>query len=476
MAATKTGTRKLSDVARLVSQPDGIASTGWPDVSVTCRKMGIEFDRWQDGAGRLILSKRTDGLLAATIDGVGMSLPRQVGKTYLVAGLVFGLCVNTPGLLVIWSAHHARTHEETFLAMQGFAQRRQIAPYIDRVFLGSGDEEIRFANGSRILFGARERGFGRGIPGVDVLIFDEGQILSEKAMQNMLATMNTSKLGLHMYIGTPPRPEDPSETFTNMRRLALAGDLHDGVWIECGADPDCDPTDRKQWAKANPSYPHRTPVQSFQRLMRKLSSDGFLREGLGVWPADNASGVFGASWSDCEIPMPAGLPMSSFALASTFDLDRSALVGAATDGDRVHVKPLQSGPGTDWIAARALDVQRMHDVDLVIDPKGPAASLIPDLERAGVRLRVVDSKQVYDSCSGIVEAVRDKRLGQGGYPELDREVEVAKKRPVGDRWAWDRKAGIPNLEASTLALWAAGNPVEVEVSVSAYADRGVLTV
>lgn len=282
--ATKPSTPRLSEVAKHLAVPEGITATGWPDVERTCRlKLGIEFDPWQDAAGKLILAKRADGHLAAMIDGVGMSLPRQVGKTYLLAALIFGLCVNTPGLLVIWSAHHARTHGETFLAMQGFAQRAKVAPFVDQVFKGSGDEEIRFHNGSRILFGARERGFGRGIPGVDILIMDEAQILSDRAMSNMLATLNTSQFGLQLYIGTPPKPEDMSEAFTRMRMEALAGTLHDGAWIEFGADDDAADDDRSQWSKANPSYPKRTPVQSMLRLRRKLTADDWRREGLGIW-------------------------------------------------------------------------------------------------------------------------------------------------------------------------------------------------
>src|SRR5674476_1592859 len=103
-----------------------------------------------------------------------------------------------PGLLVIWTANHLKTSGETFLALQGLASRRRVAPFIKYVHTGSGGEEIAFHNGSRILFGARERGFGRGIPGVDVLIFDEAQILSVKALANMLATLNTSPFGLQM--------------------------------------------------------------------------------------------------------------------------------------------------------------------------------------------------------------------------------------------------------------------------------------
>ena len=209
---TRTGQPRLSEAARLLTAPTDIVSTGWPAVRKTCEvKLGITFDPWQDGAGRLILAKRADGNLAAMIDGVGMSLPRQVGKTYLVGATAFALCVNTPGMLVIWTAHHLKTSGETFLAMQGFASRLRVAPFVKYVHTGSGDEEIAFHNGSRILFGARERGFGRGIPGVDVLIFDEAQILSDKALSNMLATLNTSRFGLQLYVCllyTSPSPRD----------------------------------------------------------------------------------------------------------------------------------------------------------------------------------------------------------------------------------------------------------------------------
>jgi hypothetical protein len=84
---TKPGPRKLSDVAKHLVAPTDITSTGWPAVEKTCvEKLGIEFDDWQDGAGRLILAKRKDGHLAAMVDGVGLSLCRQVGKTYFVGG------------------------------------------------------------------------------------------------------------------------------------------------------------------------------------------------------------------------------------------------------------------------------------------------------------------------------------------------------------------------------------------------------
>src|SRR5437868_14026577 len=81
--APATSRRPRSAVARHVVAPEGITSTEWPSVGQTCNRLGWGFDRWQSDAGRLILAKRSDGTYAA--DTTCLSIPRQVGKTYLVA-------------------------------------------------------------------------------------------------------------------------------------------------------------------------------------------------------------------------------------------------------------------------------------------------------------------------------------------------------------------------------------------------------
>lgn len=466
---TKSGPPKLSEQAKHLKAPEGIVSTAWPAVQRTCvDKLGITFDPWQESAGRLILAKRADGNLAAMVDGVGLSLPRQVGKTYLIGSMVFALCVNMPGLLVIWSAHHARTHGETFLAMQGFAERARVAPHVRQVFTGSGDEEIRFHNGSRILFGARERGFGRGIPGVDVLIFDEAQILSDKALSNMLATMNTSRFGLQLYIGTPPKPEDMSESFQRMRASALDGSLTEGAWIEFGAEDKADGEDRAQWRKANPSYPRRTPVQSLLRLKRKLTDDDWRREGLGIW--DERPGVVALIRNDVwkaghrEIAPPAGV--QAYGVKFSPDGQRVSLAGARRPEDGpTHVeviKSMSTASGTadlaDWIAAR----WRKAAV-IVVDGKAGADQFVTALVKRGVprrRIVVPTLSQVYEAHSGLLESVKSGVLTHYGQTGLDDVVRAATKRPIGKDGGWGWQAisddvDVTPLEAVTYAHFGA---------------------
>lgn len=465
---TRVGTRKLSDVARKVVAPSGIASTGWPGVRDTCRhKLGVSFDGWQDGTGRLILAKRTDGKLAATIGGVGLSVARQVGKTYLIGSMAFGLSINRPKMLTIWSAHHSRTHGETFLAMQEFAKRSKVRPYISAVYVGSGDEEIRFRNGSRILFGARERGFGRGIPGVDMIVSDEAQIMSEKALDAQLATMNTSDFGLAIYIGTPPRPEDPSEAFTRMRTEAWSGTLQDAVWIEIGADPDADPTDRKQWAKANPSFPHRTPVESILRLQRKLSQESFLREGMGIWDEDSRAGVL-PGWARRSTRDAPPEPVV-IGLSVSLDLEWGSIgaAGVRRDG-RVHVDAVERRPGSTWLIAEAKRIQDDHQCMVIVDEKCPDADLIAALREAGVNVTVAKFADVIEACSWFVKASRDDRIRHGNTTELNAAVEHASWRTVGDRKLWGRKQSsgdISMLEAVNLAAWKAADSYDVLDSI-----------
>jgi hypothetical protein len=356
---TKPGIRKLSDVARHVVQPEGIVSTGYPAVHAKCRDLGIVHDDWQQGLGRLILGKRADGKYAATVGGVVMSIPRQVGKTFTVGSIIFSLCILFPRLTVLWTAHHTRTSDETFQAMYALSLRRKVAPHIAARRRANGQQEIRFRSGSRIMFGAREQGFGRGFAQVDVEVFDEAQILNESALEDMVAATNQAKHpagALLFYMGTPPRPKDRGEAFRNKRAKALSGASKDMVYVELGADPDADPDDRVQWAKANPSYPARTPMESMQRLRENVGSDeSWFREGLGVWDESNVpSAIDPAAWALLADPAPPAPSSPAFGVATAPDGSWSAIGVAWRRPDGLpHVMLADYRPGSEWLAGRA---------------------------------------------------------------------------------------------------------------------------
>ncbi|MGC5249457.1 terminase [Gordonia sp. DT219] len=424
----------------------------------TCRtKLGLTFDPWQNQAGSLALAKRSDGRMAATIDGVGMSICRQAGKTHWMTGLIFALCIIRPGTLVVWSAHHSRTHGETFLSMVAFAERLRVAPYIEQVYLGSGDEEVRFGNGSRILFGAREHGFGRGIPGVDVIVADEAQIMSEKAVDAMTATMNVSDFGLMFYLGTPPTPEDKSEAFTRMRDEAWNGTLRDGVWIEFGAEPGSDPNSSTTWARANPSFPHRTPAESMKRLQRKLSPESFLREGLGIWDDAAAAAIVSADrWRDRIGDGPeSGKAPDAFGVAAHDG--QFSVIACWADAEKRHVEEvfahLRLDLVCDWVAERA-----GRRAPVLVPNYGAAAPLQPMLHAKRVNAKTSTTGDVGRGCELIVEGATAGWLSHADQQALADSLAGARKKlgRDGAAWTFDLKASTQNAPAMGMALALAG--------------------
>ena len=470
--------------ARHAVLPSDIATTAFPSTEATCRQIGIEFDPWQRDLNRPILAKTAEGLYAA--DTVVMSIPRQVGKTFNVGALVFADAIINPGTTTVWTAHRFKVSRETFNELRGWARNPLLMPYIDydAITTGAGNETIPFRNGSRIVFAARERGAIRGFTKVRRLILDEAQILTEAAMSDLAPTMNQAVNPQIIMMGTPPRPGDPGEVFTNMRAAALSGKSEAMLYVEFSADADApvDLTEERTWqqvAKANPSFPSRTDKRAIMRLRKLLTNDDdFRREVYGIWDAAKKSSVFpDGLWSaGARDARPSDLAVGALGVAVTRDLTHSAIVAGARAEDGAWLKVLQHGPGTGWVVDAGEALQHDTGAPIVIDSRGPGAMLIPTLERAGLNVQVASTSDVLDACAGFDSLVRDGALFYEKAPELDAAVRGASRRSVGDRWAWGRKESdvdISPLEAGTLAVWAAGEPVTESVYEQ---RRGVLTV
>ncbi|MBV9290975.1 MAG: hypothetical protein JO222_00890 [Frankiales bacterium] len=441
--------------------PDGLVSTGYPAVQAKCRDLGIEHDDWQQGLGRLALGKRADGKYAATVGGVVISIPRQVGKTYTIGSIIFALCIIFPRLTVLWTTHHTATTDETFGSMYGLSHRKRIAPHIAARRRANGQQRIVFRNGSRILFGAREQGFGRGFSEVDVEVFDEAQILTQRALEDMVAATNQSKHpagALLFYMGTPPRPIDPGEAFTAKRTRALSGDAKNVVYVEMSADPDADPDDRQQWAKANPSYPQRTPEESMLRLRENVGSDeSFLREGLGIWPVAATADAFRAVWPDLADPGSGIADRPFLAVSMTPDRSTVSLVAAGKRPDgQFHVETVLHGRAGTWFVEKTVEIARRQGSEVGLVPSHPAGSLLPALEESKIRLRTLTAGEYTQSCGAFYDAVTGGTVHYlPPQPELADAVSRATRKQSGMTWRWagdDISALVAASQAYFMAL------------------------
>jgi hypothetical protein len=359
-----------------------------------------------------------DGLYAA--DLVVASIPRQVGKTYLFASIAFALCLLNPGLTVIWTAHRVKTAKETFNSMAGMAAQEKVKPHINHVVRGRGDEAIQFANKSRILFGAREQGFGRGFTNVGVLVFDEAQILGESAMEDMIASQNVASNPLTILTGTPPRPKDPGEVFTMARQDALEGESAEVLYIELSADRDGDLMDRSQWRKANPSFPSRTPERAMLRMKKNLSEDSFRREALGVWDDISVHKplVTPAQWRDMVDVGPTG-DVKPDGLGVDMSHGRDISVSATwIEGESAHMEEVWAGSdpalAVEWIVAAA-----GRRLPVVMDSASPASSLAPELKQRKCNVTLTSAPMMAQACGLLEDRIATKTLTHGGSAAPD---------------------------------------------------------
>jgi hypothetical protein len=297
-------------------------------------------------------------------------------------------------------------------------------------------------------------------------------------------------------MGTPPRPTDPGAEFSNRRKEALAlkpdgvvvAEGEDSMYVECSADPLCGKPggpaldDPKQVEIANPSVPHRTPWISIKRLRKQLTSaDSWRREGLGIWDDFETTKLVMPKWHDRTDSTLA--PTRPLALGVAVDPDRIWIsVGAAWEGDKPHLSAVSvERDDAPLVLRRRLDadrefviseIARIHSQSkaaVILDRKGPAGSLVRELEAAGVIVTAVGLDDHVVACAGLYDAVEAGAVTHSGEPELNNAVIAAGTRRVGGRWAWDRWNGeISMLEAITLAFWGAAH------AGSVYEDRGLV--
>lgn len=466
---TTSTTPRLSEVARHLVIPEGITTSVYPRVKRRLADVGVNFDQWQQGFGTIALGCGKNGKYAATVGGVVASIPRQVGKTYTVGNLLTGLALEFPAMRIAWTSHHNRTTTNTFRSFQGLVKKKGIAPYLAAgggIRTANGEQEIAFRNGSLIMFGAREQGFGRGLDEIDVEVFDEAQILTLKALEDMVPATNQARNphgGLIFFLGTPPRPSDQGEAFTTKREQAISGKSKTIVYVEFGADPNSEPDDRSQWPIMNPSFPERTPLESMLRMRENIpDDDSWNREARGIWPevSRHIAVVPAGAWRRL---ISTGPPNDLAPTAIGVDMSHGRDISIAgcwlRDGFPAHIEELWSGSNVAE-AINYLSVAAERSIEVVIDDISPAAQLVPELRSRKMKVRKSTARDMSKGCLLFESKTKAGGLTHGGQESVTKALMGARKREIGDAggWGWDRRdssVSIYPLVASTLALLGA---------------------
>lgn len=450
-----------------------------PEVIELAESCGLMLDEWQRPPIMHGFGTKVDGGLAAF--QVGIEVPRQNGKGAILTAAELGWIFVVEEPLTIHSAHEFPTALEAFYRLEMVLEANaELSAQVTRTSRSHGEEGFNFTRGRRIRFKTRTKGGTRGFSGGKV-IFDEAMVIPDMAHGAILPIVSAQENPQLWYTGSAVNQETQEHglVFTALRRNGHNGSPN-VAWFEWCADPrDEDgellgPDDLGEragdpalWAQANPALSIRIDGEYIAKEREALDARNFAVERLGVgdWPSLDAldgSGLTIEAWNKriSEGSMPKGAVCFAFDVTPNRTAGSISVAGWREDG-RPHVELVDRRSGTDWIVGRMTELLAKHQTveQPVCDGRSPAAALLPKLARADIEPVVTNGQEHAQACGILFDAVGeegDGPLAHLGQPELAAAVRSAVKRPLGDAWAWSRKASgadISPLVSATLALW-----------------------
>ena len=456
-------------------------SSAGQEVVELAASAGLFLDPWQQFVLQHALGEHADGRWANF--KVSVWVPRQNGKGAIIEARELGGLFLLGEKLILHSAHQYRTAQEAFLRIKSLIESTpDLEKRVQRIWQANGEQGVEVKKqygGGRLRFIARSRSSGRGFSG-DCNILDEAQELTASQMAALLPTMSARPNPQIWFFGTPP--DDPSAWVYGLRADGEAG-TDRMAHFDWGADLDLtNPADLRRavedvdlWYQCNPSLGIRIE-EAFVRDEAKPSGlgDRFAIERLGVWlprASEGARELDVASWDAIGDPGSRISGDLAFAVDITPSRDGAVIAAYGLREDGLgHAEIIDRRDGTEWLVDRILELrQKWNPVAIALDAKGPAVSLLDDLEKAGVTtpkdadrpmygdLAIPTAQDVAAACGQLADAVRQRTFRHIAQEPLRQAVLGVKVRPLGDAWAWGRRvstADISPLVAVTLARWA----------------------
>ncbi|MEV6449657.1 hypothetical protein [Amycolatopsis sp. NPDC051716] len=423
---------------------------------------------WQSGNLRCLLRRNPDGTWTHS-DAV-LIVPRQNGKSeILLLRCLFGLAVL--GEKILYTVQRWDTGKDLHDRLVQMINSR---PWLKRRLakkptLSQGRGEVKFTNGGHLIFSTRSADMGRGVTKLDLLIYDESYNLDESAS----AAVGWAQMAAHdpqtIYTSSAVNAHIHPKGFllTDMRAAGLR--QSPGLYLAEYMAPEPMPYDAEEtWKAGNPSYGVIQTAAKMRKELRKATTKAgiaiFGVEGLGrgIWPVrdeDRPALIPADVWNRMKNPAATLVGPKAMAVDMTPDRKTVSITASqwTTEG-RIHIDLGYHGPrSAQTVPYIVSTVSRLDPCVLVIDDQSPAASMVADLEAAGLTVYTTNTSEMAKATGDFYDRSDGALLNHTGDPELADAVEGAVKRDLpGGGWAWDRKRALDDISplvAGSLSTW-----------------------
>jgi len=242
---------------------------------------------------------------------------------------------------------------------------------------------------------------------------------------------------------------------TRGRALIEAGVRRGTALFDMSAPEGLDPADPATWRTCMPALAFgRVDEQKVRDDFDALLLVDFCAEYLGWEPVDTNprwSVIRQTTWDDrLDVTSTiAGRPVFAAEISDDREHGWIGTAGGRADGN-IHVEIVEPGfkiqadqRGTAWMLERLVEVYDEHDAyTVVIDPRRPAASLIPGLRKRGVHVTTPNQGDMHGACGRFFDATGEvmsdrelpenqRRLYHIGQTVLDQSLGQARKYELG---------------------------------------------
>jgi hypothetical protein len=412
---------------------------------------------------------------------VGLSVPRQQGKTQQVLGVMVHRTMAWSRQNTVYAAQTrgmARTRFE-----DEFITTLDASPLHNRyrTRMSNGNEAILWGSTrSKIGITSNTEKAGHG-PALDLGVIDEAFAHEDDRVEQAMSPAMLTKEMAQLWWASAGGTE--KSAWLNKKRSA-GRELIEQLWktgvypsvayFEWYA-PDGLPRDQPStWRTCMPALGFTVSEATLWAELEKLDPGEFDRAYLNRTrkstppsdpniPKEAWAGLAGERWR------PGGDAALAIDVSHARDYSSIGMASVRADG-RMHLEMMDRRPGTDWLVPAVVRLSRLwRPVAVAVAGRSPAASLVDDLVAAGVRapkekepagrgdLVVLRQGDVIEACGQIADAIRQGTAVHIDQAPLTAAVNGARTRRSGDAWTLDRLSSpvdIAPLVAVTLARWA----------------------
>lgn len=429
------------------------------DAVALAESVGFHLDSWQRDVLKDWLREGPDG---RWLHRRGVLIqPRQNGKSHVaVARVLYGLFLNDERILL--SAHRFGSAQNLFRMLADVVENSpDLMGRTKKIHHSHGSEGIQLHSGARLWVTSRVAAMSSVVRGasLDTLVLDEALVLDAEFMSAVQPTLAARPNPQVLLISSGG---DASSLVLGQARRAGYDQVEGMCLHEWAADPSDDIDDVRVWRRVNPALGSRITMNAVRDERQVLTPTAFARERLGVWssgvpePALQPDAVQKVLAADVGRP-PAGAAVLTVDISVDHAGDRFSAIGCAWQGtEGVCALEVSSGPGSDWLVSKVVEVAAGVGVSRVRFAVGSCGDVADALVAAGVLVERVPFATLKGSVASFAEHVGRGTVAVQSSDMLVRAARTAPRKSSPDGTWYFGRGPVPVAGLNAVALAVAG--------------------